>query len=428
MNITNWVKYTVGELVERGEAEIKTGPFGTQLHASDYVDSGTPVINVRNIGLGSIRDEKLEYIAKETLSRLSSHLLRYEDIVFGRKGAVERHAYIRRSENGWFQGSDCIRLRVNSKTLIPKFLSYCLLTERHKQWMMNQCSHGATMASLNQSIIRRIPVFLPPLPIQRKIASILSAYDDLIENNLRRIKILEEMAQNLYREWFVKFRFPGHESIRMVNSPLGKIPEGWEVKAFTEIADVLSGGTPKTSKPEFWNGPIPFFAPKDSPSSFYVTDTEKSITELGLTKCNSKLYSKNTVFITARGTVGKVEMPSRDMAINQSCYALKGRNNISQYFIFLMVLDQVDYLKKNTGGATFDTIIVDTFRRMMITKPPKEIIDVFTGYVDPFFSGVLNLIQKNEILHENRDLLLPRLISGELDVSDLDIEIPEDAA
>ena len=242
-------KFLIKEFVDSGEAEIKTGPFGTQLKAADYVPSGIPVINVRNVGFGEIRPEKLEYINDDTADRLSSHLLREDDIVFGRKGAVERHAFIKREQKGWLQGSDCIRLRINSDRIEPRFLSYSFLMKQHQHWMMAHCSHGATMASLNQDIISRIPVMLPSISIQREIIEILENYDDLIANNNRRIAILEEMAQSLYREWFVKFRFPGHEQCQMVDSPLGLIPKGWEVKPVAEALNILGGGTPKKAEP-----------------------------------------------------------------------------------------------------------------------------------------------------------------------------------
>jgi type I restriction enzyme, S subunit len=127
-----WRSTTIQEYVNRSEAELKTGPFGTQLHASDYVENGTPVINVRNIGFGAVIPENLEYIADETVGRLSSHLLKTGDIVFGRKGAVERHAFIAPNQDSWFQGSDCLRLRVSSPELVPRFLSYCFLTDEHE--------------------------------------------------------------------------------------------------------------------------------------------------------------------------------------------------------------------------------------------------------------------------------------------------------
>jgi type I restriction enzyme S subunit len=426
--VTHWEEITIQDLVLAGEAEVKTGPFGTQLHASDYVDEGIPVINVRNIGFGDIKTQNLEYISEHTAARLASHLLQNNDIVFGRKGAVERHVFIKKAHVRWFQGSDCLRLRINSRRVNPRFVSYRLLCEDHKQWMMNQCSHGATMSSLNQDIVKRILLKLPPFLVQHKIVSILSAYDDLIKNNNHRIKILEEMTQTIYREWFVHFRFPGHEKVKMVDSPMGKIPEGWEVKSFTDIADVLSGGTPKTNVPEYWSGEIPFFAPVDAPNYFYVTKTEKFITQAGLHKCSSSLYEKDTVFITARGTVGKVIMAGKSMAMNQSCYALVGKEGVSQPFLFFHTLNSVNQLRKSTGGATFETIIIDTFRRLNVLSPSNRLIDRFSHMIKPSLDLMLNLTLNNELLRRTRDLLLPKLISGEVDVSELDITVPEEAA
>ena len=260
----------------------------------------------------------------------------------------------------------------------------------------------------------------PPLAIQKRISGILSTYDELIEKSQRRIKILEDMARGLYREWFVHFRFPGHENHPRVASALGEIPQGWEGVAFTELADVLSGGTPKTDIPEYWSGEIPFFTPKDAPSCFYVEDTERHVTELGISKCASALYQPDTVFITARGTVGKVAMPSVPMAMSQSCYALRGKQGITQRFIFLMTVQQVDYLKTNTGGATFDTIVVDTFRRMKVVKPPYNLIASFSEKVDALFEQVNVLQRQIQNLRSTRDLLLPRLLSGQIDVNQME--------
>lgn len=162
--MNEFVRIPVSELVTSGEAQLKTGPFGTQLKASDYTEEGTPVINVRNIGFGGIKPDQLEFISHSTRDRLSSHVLRSGDIVFGRKGAVERHVFIRNEQDGWFQGSDCLRLRFTSARIEPLFASYYFLTKEHQRWMMNQCSHGATMASLNQAILERIELPIPPPP------------------------------------------------------------------------------------------------------------------------------------------------------------------------------------------------------------------------------------------------------------------------
>jgi len=186
------MKYvSVQDLVEQNQVVIKTGPFGTQLKASEYVSFGTPVLNVRNLGFATVNTDKLEMVSDGTLERLSAHKLVTGDIVFGRKGAVERHAFISESENGWMQGSDCIRLRVLADSVNPRFLSYYFLTKRHRAFMMSMCSYGTTMASLNQKIIEKIIVPLPERSIQDKVVEILATLDKQIATNQ---KINENLA------------------------------------------------------------------------------------------------------------------------------------------------------------------------------------------------------------------------------------------
>ena len=318
-------------------------------------------------------------------------------------------------EDGRFLHNQRLGKIVNLKTneVLPKFVFYLFNTASVRGHIKGSAS-GATVRHTSPSRIYDVPVELPLLPVQRRIVGILSAYDELIENNQRRLRILETMARALYREWFVEFRFPGHERFPRVASPLGDIPQGWEIVAFTEIAGVLSGGTPKTAVAEYWNGKIPFFTPRDAPACFYVQDTDKHITRLGLSKCASELYAPDTVLITARGTVGKVALPSVSMAMNQSCYALRGKAGIPQRFLFLMTLQQVDYLQTNTGGATFDTIVVDTFRQMKVVKPAHEVIASFARQIDAIFEHVDTIQRQIKNLRRTRDLLLPRLLSGQV--------------
>jgi len=300
---------------------------------------------------------------------------------------------------------------LNSGRLLNRFLYYSL---RPKLGLLQSISTGVATKFLTMTLLNDLEIDLPEIETQERIVGVLSAYDDLIENNVRRIQILEETTQTLYRDWFVHFCFPDHEEIELVDSRLGKIPKGWEVVKFTDLSDVLSGGTPKTTVAEYWGGSIPFFSPADAPLSSYVISTEKQVTELGLSKCNSRLYPKDTVFITARGTVGSTVMSAGDMAMNQSCYALLGREGITQLYLFLLTLHSVDYLKKNTGGATFQTIVIDTFRQFDVAKPPSPIIDRFTEKVRPLFDSILNLLRRNSNLRRARDLLLPKLVSGEI--------------
>lgn len=338
----------------------------------------------------------------------SQPLVEGPGIIVGRKGSIGSVYF----ENRSFFPIDTVYYVVPNKTLCDLKYVYYLLTTVG----LEKLNSDAAVPGLNRNIALSQKVKIPSLSMQRRIASILSAYDDLIENNTRRIRILEEMAQAVYREWFVHFRYPGHESVPLVESELGMIPQGWEVKAFTDFIGVLSGGTPKTSNPDYWGGEIPWFTPQDLSGNFYVLDTIRKITELGLSKCSSKLYPPNTVFITARGTVGKCVLASVPMAMSQTNYALLANDGTSQFFVFLLTKSLVEHLKQQATGAVFDTIVVDTFRKLLVIKPHLDIIQKFHAIISPIFELIENLQKKNSNLRQQRDLLLPRLVSGELDV------------
>lgn len=302
---------------------------------------------------------------------------------------------------------------------VTTFVKYYLDTLKIS---MQSAALGTTQDNLSLDKLLSFDLFMPEVKEQRRIASVLSAYDDLIENNTRRIAILEEMARRLYEEWFVQFRFPGHEAAEFVETELGRVPAAWGIGSFVTIAEVMSGGTPKKTEPSFWGGTIPFFTPRDAPQSTYAVSTADLITETGLAKCNSKLYPKDTVFITARGTVGKVALASQDMAMNQSCYALRAAYGFGQLFLYLATKATVNELRTRSHGAVFDTIIVDTFRQMQVVIPEKTVAQDFEERVEPLFALVLNLQKKNANLRAQRDLLLPKLISGEIDVGVVETE------
>jgi type I restriction enzyme S subunit len=429
-----WPTKRLGDLAEfRNGVNYNKSSFGEGVKVvgvSDFQDYTKP------------RYAELEQINPEGIVT-ERNILRDGDIVFvrsnGNREFIGRSLFIEQPPEEITHSAFTIRLRFTAREVHPKFYAYCFRTPLIRQALTAQ-GGGTNINNLNQDILNALEVPLPPLPVQRRIAGVLSAYDELMENSQRRIRILEAMARALYREWFVHFRFPGHDNstgvpnwtaegrpegvsatdganqkLPRVASPLGDIPQGWEVKPFTAIADVLSGGTPKTDVAEYWNGDIPFFTPRDVPDCFYVQNTDKQTNDLGLSKCASELYPPETVFITARGTVGKVALPSVPMAMNQSCYALRGKPGIPQRFLFLMTLQQVGYLKTNTGGATFDTIVVDTFRRMEVVEPAREIIARFAKQTDAIFEQVNTLQRQIQNLRRTRDLLLPRLLSGQIE-------------
>ena len=245
---------------------------------------------------------------------------------------------------------------------------------------------------------------------QQTIAAILSAYDNLIENNRRRIQLLEQAARLLFKEWFVHLRFPGHEHVKIIDG----VPEGWETKTAFEVMDVLSGGTPKTKVPEYWDGEIPFFTPKDTTDYAYAFSTEKTLTEEGLRNCNSKLYPKDTVFITARGTVGKINLAQTGMAMNQSCYALVAKPPINQHYLYFALLEGVEQFRSRAVGAVFDAIIRDTFKLIPFVIPDRRSIQLFSGYASPILQQIDVVSKEMRKLVQARDLLLPRLMNGDV--------------
>jgi type I restriction enzyme S subunit len=205
------------------------------------------------------------------------------------------------------------------------------------------------------------------------------------------------MAQAIFRSWFVDLK---------------------PTKPFTEFVRVSGGGTPKTGTAKFWNGSIPFFTPKDS-LDIYTLSTEKNLTEEGLSNCSSRLYPVNTVFVTARGTVGKLALAGRPMAMNQSCYALVGAEGYGQHYVYHLAQYVVESLKHKASGAVFDTIVTRDFESEIVPVITADEACSFEEKVAPIYETILNNSDENLCLAELRDNILPRLMSGELSIPDI---------
>lgn len=213
-----WESKTLGEI----SLSIQTGPFGSQLHQSDYSDDGTPVVMPKDLMDGTISEESIARVSKEHVERLEKHKIQEGDILYSRRGDVGRCAFTSEREKGWLCGTGCLKVRIDKEKAEPKFVFYQLQKAETIGWVVNHAV-GSTMLNLNTSILSAVPVDVPEIEIQRKIVSILAAYDELIENNQKQIKLLEEAAQRLYKEWFVDLHFPGHEDVAIVDG----VPEGW---------------------------------------------------------------------------------------------------------------------------------------------------------------------------------------------------------
>jgi type I restriction enzyme, S subunit len=384
--------------------------------ADRYVPSGVPFLRSLNIAPFRLLLDDVKFIPEAFHHELSKSSLKPGDVAVVRTGNPGTACVIPAS----LPIANCSDLVVISPSdrLNPYFLA-ALFNSAFGQAAVSGQLVGVAQQHFNIGSAKKMRLALPPRFTQDRIASILSAYDDLIENNRKRIAILEDMAHRLYREWFVHFRYPGHEAVPLVESPLGRIPQGWEAAPASHMMEVLSGGTPKTDVANYWNGEIPFFTPKDAKGDSWAIETEKSLTEAGLNACNSRLYPRKTLFITARGTVGKLALAHRPMAMNQSCYALQPNHGVPPEYLFLAMSDAVAKFKAVAIGGVFDTIIVDTFSRIALITPPISLAAAITERVEPMLELVANLLDQIIVLRRTRDLLIPRLMSGQLSVEAL---------
>ena len=384
---------------------------GFAFKSADFTTEGIPVVKIGNITDSYTVDmSDTEHLPYELFNeKMSKFLLQDRDILLAMTGATAGKLGRVRSDQSLLLNQRVAKIQPFEAD--PDFIWFVLSAPKYRERFYNLAG-GAAQPNISGGQIEAVEIPLPPRSTQERIGFILSAYDDLIENSERRITLLEEGARQLYREWFVRLRFPGHEHVLIRNG----VPEGWDNTSALGAMHVLSGGTPKTTNPDYWDGQMPFYTPKDATKTCYVLSTERTITELGLRHCNSELYARDTVFISARGTVGKLNLACRPMAMSQSCYALIGKGYVRQLFLFCALEEAIKHFKQNASGAVFDAIIVDTFKLIPFLVPDEKRIRDFEEAVTPIFRHAANMMEQIDKLRAARDLLLPRLITGEIAV------------
>jgi type I restriction enzyme S subunit len=404
------VKYTIHEIgVDFGDA-----PFGTALKTKDYVDVGIPVIQGRNIKNNKFEWNSKLYVTAEKFNSLKRSHCREGDLVFPKIGTIGITAIMPKVEGHtiFLLSTNMMKMSVNCTIADIKYVYY-YFCQSHIRDHIRATAGGSSQPIFNFTTLKNFEIELPPLPTQRKIAAILSAYDRLIENNTRRIEILEEMARSIYREWFVNFRFPGHEQVQMVDSDLGLIPEGWEVVCLGKLASFQTGKlNSNAAKP---NGVYPFFT---CSQEIFRTDTYSFDTECVLLAGNNA----NGVF-HIKYFKGKFDAYQRTYVIRSL-----NQHQVTNYYLYFAIKAQLEHLKSiSTGSATkFLTLTILNNLNIIVSLP--DIQDKFAKFILAVFSEIELLQAKNTNLRQTRDLLLPRLISGEIDVENLDIKTGEIAA
>lgn len=325
-----------------------------------------------------------------------------------------------------FLGQRIVQYRVNPEKLISEYLLYAFLSPNLQSQFRKHDSSGSTVSHIRVPDCLKFEIPLPALRDQQKIAAVLSAIDAKIDCNNRINAELEAMAKTLYGYWFVQFDFPDFNGKpykssggKMVYSTMLKraVPNGWADSSILAVADLLGGGTPTKKKAEYWGGDIPFFTPTDADGESFKFSTADYITDEGLKGSSTKLFEKHTVFITARGSVGKLTLAGVDMAMNQSCYALRAKPGISHTFLFLIAKELIHHLQVKSSGSVFDSIVSNDIELTKLAIPTADVIEKFAAVVDPAFEKIANNIKENLQLAQLRDWLLPMLMNGQITVT-----------
>jgi type I restriction enzyme S subunit len=420
-----WTVTTVDAIKAADKSACVAGPFGSDISSKYFTPEGVPVIRGSNLtdDLTRFVPKNFVFVSPERAASYRPQHVRAGDLVFTCWGTIGQVGLI--PANGPFPeyiiSNKQLKLRPNRALADPVYLFYYFASPQMVGHVRNRAI-GAAVPGINLGILKTLEVVLPPLTEQRRIASVLSAYDDLIENNTRRIAILEEMARRIYEEWFVRFRFPGHEGVRMVESELGLVPEGWEVVRMEEVCARITDGSHYS--PKSIEAGKPMASVKDMHDWGINVETCRQIAEdeyekLVRNDCKPKL---NDVLIAKDGSYLKhtfVVDQEIDLVILSSIAILRpnGRMLPNQLAMYLRLPDVASRMKGYVSGVAIPRIVLRDFRQFLVLLPPAKVQRAWAAHCDPMLTLCRNLVRKNENLRTTRDLLLPKLISGELDVS-----------
>lgn len=401
----SWESVKLGDI----SSGIQTGPFGSQLHQSDYTEDGTPVVMPKDLIGGKISEQSIARVGAEHVQRLQRHIIRNGDILYSRRGDVGRCAFATERETGWLCGTGCLRVTVNPRVADNKFVFYQLQQSSTIGWVEKHAV-GATMLNLNTTILSNIPVFLPPIETQRRIADIVSAYDDLIENNRKQIKLLEEAAQRLYKEWFVDLRFPGHEHTKIVDG----VPEGWEKSTVASVSSVLRRG----------------ISPRYNENGKSIVINQKCIRQTVVTFDESRrqekpypedlnLQDSDTVICsTGAGTLGRVGQIFGDYpgtTFDSHVTLIRAKEGFEKQYLFQSLKAQQTYLMGMGKGSTNQLELSrGTIQDLDIHIPSKKVLNQFEQVAQPIHDKI-SILSKSIIQSQTaRNHLLPVLLNGKL--------------
>jgi len=400
----DWELKTVDEIKSPEKKAIISGPFGSNISAKYFVSNGIPVIRGNNLSLDlgiKFRDEGFVFITVEKANELGTWAIK-DDIIFTAVGTIGQVGILLGEEKyeKYIISNKQLRIRIDNSIVEPLYAYYWFASPQIVE-TIKQRNTGSSVPLINLSVVKSLLIPLPPKEERQQIISILSSLDDKIDLLHRQNKTLGQLAETLFRQWFVE-----------------EAEESWVEKSLFDSIELVGGGTPKTEITEYWQGNIKWLSCGDIASNHknFIIKTEKSITEIGLQNSSAKLLPKYSTVISARGTVGKYCLLSEPMAYSQSNYGIKPKYENCFFFTYLLVAHSVDELKAAAYGSVFDTITTNTFKEQKVKLPEISMIQKFEKRVNPFFEKIFNNQIQIRTLTQLRDTLLPKFMSGEVRV------------
>jgi type I restriction enzyme S subunit len=403
-----WRESSLGE-VAGDSGLLQTGPFGSQLHQSEYQSDGIPVIMPKDIIDGRIALDEVAKVSEETAERLARHKLKERAIVLPRRGEITKRAFIRPEQAGWLCGTGCLKIELDGGPLLPEFLYYYMDQGHVVRWL-EQHAVGTTMLNLSTKIVAQLPVRYPRLDEQRQIVGILSSYDDLIENNRRRMELLEDAARELYREWFVRLRFPGREHTRIING----VPEGWEQRRLADVAELN-----RESLGNSVEGQIEYV---DIASVTPGQINETTLYEFNEAPSRARRVVRHGDIIWScvrpnRRSYAVIWQPATNLIVSTGFAVITPTLLPTSFLYEATTTDSfVGYLENHARGVAYPAVVAGDFERADVLVPSKSLVDTFNDFAEPLLAQSHNLRAQNQKLRVARDLLLPRLMSGEIAV------------
>ena len=406
---------TIADLVKEGAiVEIQDGNHGEKHpKTSDYVDDGVPFIMANNIAGNRVDIDGAQKIPLVLADSLRIGFAKTGDVLLTHKGTIGSTAIVDTTLPYLMLTPQVTYYRTNPEKLRNRYLMYAFREELFQKTIIS-LAQQATRPYIGITAQRRLKIRWKPIDQQDRVVEILSAYDDLIENNRRRIQLLEQAVRLLYKEWFVHLRFPGHEHTQIING----VPEGWEKKRIAKVSETIGGGTPSTKVSEYWDGDITWVVPSDitKNNSLVLLKSERKITEKGLRESSAKMVPAETILMTSRASVGFFALMNNEVCTNQGFINIIPHDGYSRMYLLFNLLSRVNEIRSNAKGTTYPEISKGRLREMDIIIPSKTLMEQFEEIVYDVIRQVRCLMQSNMNLTKARDLLLPKLMNGEVAV------------